>query len=180
MPFLKRHGCRIDFSESAVLMAGKELTCVDRSGRLLAGSVQVVHNCTIPGHSRATIHCRVNNSQLSGLGHARIQLASSLNRLTDRGVILVQCVNSFSEAVTIPSGSTLGHFHTIQKDIGPSLGDATGGPRQSPSSRRGPSHNTSKNCTRRPVRAARATKSARLWPGCYASTKTCSAVGTMT
>jgi len=33
MPFLKRHGCRIDFSRSAVLMAGRELTCVDKSSR---------------------------------------------------------------------------------------------------------------------------------------------------
>jgi len=48
-------------------MAGKELTCVDKSGRPVAGSVQVVRNCTIPGRSRATIHCRVNNSQLSEL-----------------------------------------------------------------------------------------------------------------
>jgi len=88
MPFLKRHGCRIDFSKSAVLMAGKELTCVDKSGRPLAGSVQAVRKCTIPGRSRATIHCKVNDNQLSGLGvvesaHTRIQLASSLNRLTD-------------------------------------------------------------------------------------------------
>jgi len=120
-------------------MAGKELTCVDKSGRPLAGSVQVVRKCIIPGRSRATIHCRVNDSQLSGLGvvegaHTRIQLASSLNRLTDRGEILVQCVNPFSEAVTIPSESTLGRFHAIQeKYIGSSLGDATEGPHQSPS-----------------------------------------------
>jgi len=33
MPFLKRHGCRIDFSKPAVLMAGKELTCGDKPGR---------------------------------------------------------------------------------------------------------------------------------------------------
>jgi len=62
MPFLKRHGCHIDFSRSAVLMAGRELTCVDKSGRPLAGSVQAVRKCTIPGRSRATIHCRVNDS----------------------------------------------------------------------------------------------------------------------
>jgi len=90
MPFLKRHGCRIDFSRSAVLMSGRELTCVDKSGRPLAGSVQAVHQCTIPGRSRATIHCRVNDSRLSGLGvvesaHTSIQLASSLNRLTNQG-----------------------------------------------------------------------------------------------
>jgi len=143
MPFLKRHGCRIDFSKSVVLIAERELTCVDKSGRTLAGSVQAVRKCTIPGRSRATIHCRVNDSQLSGLrvvesAHARIQLISSLNRLTDRGKILVQCVNPFSEAVTISSGSTLGRFYAIQeKDIGPPLGDVAEGPHQSPSWRRG-------------------------------------------
>jgi len=139
MPFLKRHRCRIDFSKSAILMASKELTCVDKFGRPLVGSVQVVRNCTIPGRSRATIHCRVNNSQLSGLGVVegapeRIQLANSLNRLTERGEILVQCVNPFSEAVQLPSGFILGCFHSVQEEgIGPSLGDATEGPRQRPS-----------------------------------------------
>jgi len=161
-------------------MAGKRLTCVDKSGRPLAGSVQVVRKCTIPGRSRATIHCRGNNSQLFGLGvvkgaHTRIQLASSLNQLTDQGEILEQCVNPFSEVLTIPSGSTLGRFHFIQeKDIGLLLGDATGGPYQRPS------HHVSKNCTRRPMMVVQVTKSARLWTGSYASTKTCSAVGTMT
>jgi len=147
MPFFKRHGCRIDFSKSAMLMAGKELTCVDKFGRPLLGGVQVVRNCTIPGRSRATIHCRVNNSQISGLGvvesaHDRIQLASSLNRLTTRGEILVQCVNPFTESVRVhgvlPAGSMLGRFHSVQEqDVGPSLGDTTEGPRQRPSGGRG-------------------------------------------
>jgi len=56
---------------------------------------------------------------------------------------LVQCVNPFPEAVTIPSRSTLGRFYSVQeKDIGPSLGEATEGPQQSPSLRRGtvPAH----------------------------------------
>jgi len=116
---------------------------VSTSQVALAGSVQVIRECTIPGRSQATIHCRVNNSQLFGLGvvkgaHTRIQLASSLNRLTDRGEILVQYVNPFSEAETIASGSTLGRFHSIQeKDIGPSLGDARGGPHPCPFLRRG-------------------------------------------
>jgi len=123
MPFLKGHGCHINFSKSAILMAGKELTCVDKSGRPLVGGVQVVRNCTIPGRSWATINCRVNNSQISGLGvvegaHEKIQLTSSLNRLTERGEILVQCVNPFTESVKLPAGSMLGRFHFIQeKDI---------------------------------------------------------------
>jgi len=126
-----------------MLMGDREFACVDKFGHPLAGGVQVVRNCTIPGHSRATIHCRVSNSQISGLGvvegaHARIQLASSLNRLCRRGEILVQCVNPFSEAVKLPSWSVLGRFHSVQEEnIGPSLGDATEGPQQRQSQERG-------------------------------------------
>jgi len=93
----------------------------------------------IPGYSQVTIHCKVNNSQIFGLGvvesaHTRIQLARSLNRLTERGDILVQCINPFSEAVKLPSGSVLGRFYSVQEEnIGPSLGDATESPQQRPS-----------------------------------------------
>jgi len=59
MPFLKWHRCHIDFNKSAVVMAGRELACVDRFGRPLVGGVQVVQRCTVPGHSRATVRCRV-------------------------------------------------------------------------------------------------------------------------
>jgi len=68
MPILKRHGCHIDFSKSAMVMSGQELAGIDKFGRPLVGGVQVVRNCTIAGRSRATIHCRVNDSQISKLG----------------------------------------------------------------------------------------------------------------
>jgi len=122
-----------------MLMGDRELTCVKKFGRLLVRGLQVVRNCTIPGRSRATIHCRVNNSQISGLrvvegAHERIQLASSLNRLTEPGEILVQCVNLFTEPVKIPAGSMLGHFHFVQKE---DIGLSTEGPRQHPFKGRG-------------------------------------------
>jgi len=138
MPFLKQHKCRIDFSKSAVLMGGRELACVDKSGRPLVGGVQVIRNCTVPGCSQATIHCRVNNNRISGLGvvegaHERIQLASSLNQLTERGEILVQCVNLFTGSIKLPAESMLGRFHFVQvEDIGPLLGDATEEPPRRP------------------------------------------------
>jgi len=67
MPFLKRHRCRIDFSRSAMLMAGRELTCVGKSGCPLEGGVQVVGNCTIPDRSWVITHCGVHISQISRL-----------------------------------------------------------------------------------------------------------------
>jgi len=143
MPFLKRHRCCIDFNKSAMLMGDRELACVDRFGGPLVGGVQVVRSCTIPGRSRPTIHSRGNSSQISGLGvvevaHDRIQLASSLNRLTARGEILVQCVNPFTESVKLLAGSMLGRFHSVQEeDVGPSLGDTTEDLRQRLSRGRG-------------------------------------------
>jgi len=160
-------------------MGDQELACVDKFGHSLAGGVQVVRNCMIPGHSRATIRCKVNGSQFSGLGvvesaHTRIQLAHSLNRLIEQGEILVQCVNPFSEAVELPSGSVLGRFHSVQEEhTGPSLGDATEGSQQSPPKGGGPSHHMSESCTRRPVMATHTMESARLWPSCCAGTTTC-------
>jgi len=109
-----------------MLMGDRELAYVNKFGHPLAGGVQVVRNCTIPGHSRATVRCKVDGGQISSLGvvestHTGVQLARSLNRLCRRGEILVQCVNPFPEAVNLPSGSILGHFHSVQEgNIGPS------------------------------------------------------------
>jgi len=156
MPFLQRHGCRIDFSKSAMLMGDRELACVDKFGRPLAGGVQVVRSCTILGHSRGTVHCKVEGGYSSRLGvvqstHARIRLARSLNRLTGRGEIWVQCVNPFPESVNLPSGSTLGRFHSVQEeDSGPSWETMTEGPRQRPSpGRRTVPHHTPRHAETR-------------------------------
>jgi len=53
MPFLKRHECHIDFSKSAVVMAGSKLTCVDKFSRPLvggrhAGSMELYNTWPLP------------------------------------------------------------------------------------------------------------------------------------
>jgi len=68
MPFLKRNSCHIDFNKSAVVMVGHELACVVRFGQPLVGGVQVVQHCTVPRRSWATVRCKVNCSEISGLG----------------------------------------------------------------------------------------------------------------
>jgi len=127
MPFLKRHRCHIEFNKSAVMMAGRELACLDRFGRPLVGGVQVVQSCTVPGRSRATVRCRVNCSEISESGVVEgalgaVQLANSLNRLDEREEVLVQCVNPFTVPVELPAGSLVGKFHSVQEeDVGPAL-----------------------------------------------------------
>jgi len=139
MPFLQRHGCHIDFSKSVMVMGHKELTCVDKLGRPLAGGVQVVQSCTIPGHSRVTVHCKVDGGYSSRLGvvesmQGRIRPAHSLNRLTRRGEIWGQYINPFPESVNLPSGSVLVQFYPVQEeDRGPSRETTAESPQQHPS-----------------------------------------------
>jgi len=42
MPFLEKHKYRMNFQNSAVVMAGKELVCFGKFGKPLVGRVQVV------------------------------------------------------------------------------------------------------------------------------------------
>jgi len=139
MPFSQRYGCHMDFGKSVMVMGNKELTCVEKLGCSLAGGIQVVQNCTIPGRSRATVHCKVDGGYFSGLGvvestHGRIWAAHSLNRLTERREIWVQRINPFPESVNLPSGFTLGQFYSVQEeDSGPSWQTTTESPRQRPS-----------------------------------------------
>jgi len=149
MPFLQRHGCHIDFSKSVMVMGNKELICVDKLGRSLAGEIQVVWSFTIPGRSRATVHCKVDGGCSSGLvvvesTHGRIRPAHSLYRLTERGEIWVQYINPFPESVNLLSGSALGQFHPVQdEDSGPSWETTAESPQQRPSpGRRAAPHHT--------------------------------------
>jgi len=48
MSFLEKHQCRMDFQKSVVVMAGRELVCVDKFGSSLVGGVQVAQGCTVP------------------------------------------------------------------------------------------------------------------------------------
>jgi len=160
-----------------MLLGDKELTCVDKLGHPLAGGIQVVGNCTIPGHSRATVHCKVDGGYLSGLGvvkstHARIWPAHSLNRLAERGEIWVQRINPFPESVNLPSGSTLGQFHSVQEeDSGPSWETTTESPRHRPSEgrRTTPPHTTLGRVTDTGPRVL-AMESAEARPSCYTDT----------
>jgi len=104
MPFLEKHQCRMDFQKPVVVMARRELVCVDKFGRLLVGGVKVVQHCMVPGRSQATLRCRVNCRGIAGLGvvegtHEAIRVANSLNRLDCRQELLVQCINPFTEPV---------------------------------------------------------------------------------
>jgi len=67
MPFLEKHQCRIDFQNSALVMAGKELVCLDKFGKLPVGRVQVVNNCLVPGQSQATLRCEIKCKRIAGM-----------------------------------------------------------------------------------------------------------------
>jgi len=127
MPFLEKHQCRMGFQKLVVVVAGRELVCVDKFGRPLVGEVRAVQECMVPGKSQATLHCGVNCKEIAGLGvvegtHGAIRLANSLNWLDCRQEILVHCINPFTEPVRLSAGALVGKYHSIQKaDVGPAL-----------------------------------------------------------
>jgi len=113
MPFLEKHQCHMDFQKSAVVMAGKELACVEMFDRPLVGGVQVVRDCTISERSQAILRCRVNCREIAALGvvegtYGVIRLANSLNRQDCRRELLVQCINPFAESVRLSAGALVG------------------------------------------------------------------------
>jgi len=57
-----------EFLESAVMMAEKKLACVATFGRPLVGGVQVVRGSMVSRLSQATLNCRVNCKEITGLG----------------------------------------------------------------------------------------------------------------
>jgi len=62
---------------AAVVMAGKELVCVNKFGRLLVNAVQVVRNSMIPRRYQVMLCCRINCRRTAELGvvegmHGRI------------------------------------------------------------------------------------------------------------
>jgi len=116
MPFLEKHQCRIDFKKSVVVMAGRELACVDKFGRPLVGRVQVVGDCMVPRRSHATLRCRVNCRGITSLGvvertHRALRLTNSLNRLDCWKELLVQGINSVHE--TRPTSQCAGIAYSL-------------------------------------------------------------------
>ena len=86
MSFLEEHQCHMNFQNSAVVMAGKELACVEKFGRPLVGGAQVAGTATVPERSQATLRCRVNCKGIPDLGvvegtQRAIRLANNLNQL---------------------------------------------------------------------------------------------------
>jgi len=99
------------FKSSALVMAGKELVCIDKFRRPLVGGVQVVQNYTVSGRSQATLCCKVNCKRIAGLVEGmpvRIQLANSLNWLACQGKLLLQSINPITKPIKLPAGALVG------------------------------------------------------------------------
>jgi len=138
MPFLQRHGCRIDFGKSAILMGDKELSCVDKFGRPLVGEEPIVRSCTMPGHSRGAVHRKVDSGHTSRMGvvestHPSVPPARSFNQLTRRGKTSVPCFHLPSQMVNLPPTPILSCTPSVQEgDSRPSRETAMRSPRESP------------------------------------------------
>jgi len=120
-------------------MGDKELVCVDKFGRPLAGEEPIVRSCTMPGHSRGAVHCKVDGGHTSRTRvvestHPSVPPARSSNQLTRRGKTSVPCLHPPSETVNLPPTPILSCTLSVQEgDSRPSWETAMRSLRESPS-----------------------------------------------
>jgi len=128
MPFLEKHQRHMDFQTSAVVMAGKELVCVDKFGRPLVHGAHVVQNYKIPGNSLLQSQLQGDRRSGSCGGNAWRNLIGKqpeLARLSERTPHAF--INSFTEPVKLSIGALVGKSHSIQKtDVGLALETVAG------------------------------------------------------
>ena len=68
MPFLAAHNCTMDFGRPVLTINGRELTCTDRHGWLLASRVQICWGVTISPETETNILCRLTSRNHCPIG----------------------------------------------------------------------------------------------------------------
>ena len=119
MPFLAAHQCTLNFGKPLLKIGGRELACTDRHGRLLETKVQAVRKVTIPASAEMTVQCRVTTRNYYPLGVIEgetegVLLAASLNRPDRAGRVMVRCLNTTNQPLTLAAGTTVGTYTGVE------------------------------------------------------------------
>ena len=120
MPFLTDHGCSLDFSRPTLKLAGRELTCTDRHGRLLLSKVQILRDTMLPPNTEVLVNGKVNSQNFFPLGVVEAQqdgpmLAASVSRPDEKGRLVVRCLNPTDQPWRLKAGTAIGEFTGIEE-----------------------------------------------------------------
>ena len=123
MPFIANHNCSIDFHSTRVMVDGRQIECMDRHGRQLTSSVQLVRETTIPPETEMTLQCRVTAKMPCPIGLIEgrtdgLCLATSVNQPDSQGKVMVRCLNLASQPFRVKAGTVVRVYTSItEKDI---------------------------------------------------------------
>ena len=123
MPFIANHNCSIDFHSTRVMVDGRQIECMDRHGRQLTSSVQLVRKNTIPPETEMTVQCRVTAKMPCPIGLIEgrtdgLCLATSVNQPNSQGKVMVRCLNPANQPSRVKAGTVVGVYTSItEKDI---------------------------------------------------------------
>ena len=98
MPFLANHSCSINFHSTRVVVDGRQIECMNRQGRQLTSSMQLVRDTAIPPETKMTLQCRVTAKTPCPIGLIErwtegLYLATSVNQSNPQGKAMVRCLN---------------------------------------------------------------------------------------
>ena len=119
MDFLQ-DGCVLDLGKALMTVEGKELSCTDRFGTLLASKVQVLRPTIIPPESEYSVACRISNpvsgrqGLIEGNGDGSIAVAACLVSPTlKKRTVPVRCWNPSSYPLTLRAGSVIASYTAV-------------------------------------------------------------------
>ena len=89
----------------------------------MASRVQMIRKVTIPPKTEVFLSCGLTShnyapEELIESSSDNVVLANGINRPGEKGAVLVRCMNSTSQPLQLPAGTTIGTFTSIdQTDV---------------------------------------------------------------
>lgn len=111
----------MQFQQSIVTLAGRELVCTNCHGRVLVSKVQALRRTVILPRAEVALACRVvaQNYTTVGLVKGRqwtLLLTTILNRPESRGQMTVRCINTTELPQKVREGTALGVYTGVKED----------------------------------------------------------------
>ena len=120
MPFLRRYGCSLDFSEPSLRFGDQKLVCTDRHGKALQTMLFAIRRIVMPAESEMMVQCRSSMQPSTRLGRVEplgtltVGVAASVNCVDEHSTTWIRCLNPNPTTTTIKSGQPLGRFCCIR------------------------------------------------------------------
>lgn len=123
MPFLAAHDCKMDFAKPVISVAGRELVCTDKHGRLMVSGVQAWKKIDIQPQTEASVMCRITEPNFAAMGiiegcNLQLPIACSLNKSVLQGKVMIRCINVGTQPIELKAGQLIASYTAVsEKDI---------------------------------------------------------------